>query len=290
MSWRTVVVSKRCKLDFKMNYMVIRGEETTRIFLDEIALVIIENPAVAITGCLLEALAAKKIKVIFCNSKRSPYGEPLTYYGSFDCPKKQRMQIAWGSEIKDYIWKLVIQEKILNQARLLCDSGMQKEGLMLEGYAEAVEPGDLSNREGHAAKVYFNALFGMEFKRSDDSLPINALLDYGYSILLSAFNRAVCSNGYSTIFGIHHDNVHNCYNLSSDLMEPYRSLVDRCVKEKKLEVLDKDSKYAIVNILNSTVNIRNSNQTVLNSIEIYVKSVFNALNTGDIEDIMFYNL
>lgn len=60
MSWRTVVISKRCKLDFNMGYMVIRGEETNRIFVDEIAMLIIENPAVSMTGCLLSELTDKK--------------------------------------------------------------------------------------------------------------------------------------------------------------------------------------------------------------------------------------
>lgn len=60
MSWRTVVISKRCKLDYSMGYMVIRGEETNRIFLDEIALLIIENPAVSMTGYLLSELTNKK--------------------------------------------------------------------------------------------------------------------------------------------------------------------------------------------------------------------------------------
>ena len=64
MSWRIVVISKRCKLDLKMGYMVVRSEETKRIYLDEISMVIIENIAVSITGCLLAELNARKIKVI----------------------------------------------------------------------------------------------------------------------------------------------------------------------------------------------------------------------------------
>ena len=55
MSWRTVIITTRCKLDLKMGYKVIRGEDTKRIFLDEIAVLLIENPAVSFTGCLLEA-------------------------------------------------------------------------------------------------------------------------------------------------------------------------------------------------------------------------------------------
>lgn len=74
MSWRTVVISSRCKLDLKMGYMVVRGEEVSRIYLDEIAILLIENPAVAMTGCLLSELVERKIKVIFCDSKRTPAG------------------------------------------------------------------------------------------------------------------------------------------------------------------------------------------------------------------------
>lgn len=84
MSWRTVIVSTRCKLDLKLGYMVIRGEETKRIFLDEVALILIENPAVSLTGCLLEALTERKIRVIFCDSKRSPMAELVPHHGSQD--------------------------------------------------------------------------------------------------------------------------------------------------------------------------------------------------------------
>ena len=50
MSWRVVVISNRCKLDYSMNYMVIRGEDTKRLLLDEIALLILENNAISMTG------------------------------------------------------------------------------------------------------------------------------------------------------------------------------------------------------------------------------------------------
>ena len=90
MSWRTVVISNRCKLDTKMGYMVIRGEDTSRIFLDEIAIVMIENPAVSLTGCLLEALNERKIRVVFCGAKRSPIAELVPYYGSVDSSGKIR--------------------------------------------------------------------------------------------------------------------------------------------------------------------------------------------------------
>ena len=82
MSWRTVVITTRCKLDFKMGYMVVRGEEK-KIFVDEIAILLIENPAVSLTGCLLEALVEKKIRVIFCDAKRTPNAELVPYYNAY---------------------------------------------------------------------------------------------------------------------------------------------------------------------------------------------------------------
>ena len=95
MSWRTVVITSRCKLDYKMGFMVVRAEKTKKIFLDEIAVLLIENPAVSLTGCLLEALTTKKIRVIFCDTKRNPNAELVPYYMilRFFCWKAHLFQI-----------------------------------------------------------------------------------------------------------------------------------------------------------------------------------------------------
>ena len=49
MSWRVVVIESQSKLDYKMGYLVVRGLETKRVLLDEIAVLLIENPAVSMT-------------------------------------------------------------------------------------------------------------------------------------------------------------------------------------------------------------------------------------------------
>ena len=56
MSWRTVIIASQAKLDYKMGFLVVRGEEIKRIVIDEITTLLIENPAVSLTGCLIEAL------------------------------------------------------------------------------------------------------------------------------------------------------------------------------------------------------------------------------------------
>lgn len=289
MSWRTVVITTRCKLDLKMGYMVIRGEETRRIFLDEIALLLIENPAVSLTGCLLEALVEHKVRVIFCDSKHSPLAELTPYYGAHDSSRKVRTQVGWEDELKGVIWAEIIAEKIRKQAELLEEHDHLREAALLRSYLGDIAAYDVTNREGHAAKVYFNALFGMEFTRSAECVT-NAALNYGYGLLLSAFNREITCCGYLTQLGLFHGNMFNPYNLSSDLMEPFRILVDRVVAQQRFQSFGGAEKHALWALLNDTVTIRATRQTVLNAIGIYVHSVFDALNDRDPAAICFYSL
>lgn len=287
MSWRTVVISSRCKLDTKMGYLVVRGEETHRIFLDEIAILLIENPAVSLTGCLLEELVERKVRVIFCDSHRSPMAELAPHHGSHDSARKIRQQLCWREPVKGAVWSAVVAEKIAQQAKLLAEQHKRREALLLEAYLTQIELHDATNREGHAAKVYFNALFGSDFVRHADDA-VNAALNYGYTLLLSSFNREIAACGYLTQLGLHHDNVFNHFNLSSDLMEPFRILIDRRVLSLKFDALDKDVRLALVNVLNEQVVIRSSMQTVSNAIRIYTKSVFDALNEENVSLLEFY--
>lgn len=289
MSWRTVVISSRCKLDTKMGYMVVRGEDVFRIFLDEIAVVIIENPAVAMTGCLLSELMERKIKVIFCDRKHMPQGELVPYYGSHDSSRKLRTQIAWQDTVKGIVWGYVIADKIRQQARFLRELGYIQEAILLDDYIGQIEFQDATNREGHAAKVYFNAVFGMDFSRRSDH-PINASLNYGYSILLSAFNREIAACGYAAQLGLHHGNVFNQFNLSSDLMEPFRILVDRKVYHENMQELNTESKRKLANVLNEQVIIGGTKQTVMAAIGIYVRSIFDALTEREPHKIKFYEV
>lgn len=289
MSWRTVVISSRCKLDCKMGFMVVRGEETKKVFLDDIAVVIIENPAVALTGCLLEALAEKKIRVIFCDSKRNPQSELVPYYGCYDSTRKIKAQTEWGDSVKGAVWAEIVSEKIRKQAEFLLELNCTKEAALLGSYLPQVEFHDATNREAHAAKVYFNALFGMDFSRSEENVT-NAALNYGYGIVLSAFNREIVSEGYLTQLGIFHDNMFNHYNLSCDLMEPFRIIVDRAVKRYDFQSFSSEEKHLMVDILNNKVTIKRTEQTVLNAIKIYCRSIFEAMNSSDISAISFYGV
>lgn len=286
MSWRTVIISSRCKLDYKMGYLVVREEEVRRIFLEEIAVLMIENPAISLTGCLLEALTEKKVKVIFCDSEHNPQTELVPLHGSHNSSERIRKQIQWTADAKALVWQRIIQEKIRRQASLLSQRKQTREAELLLSYIEQVQPADATNREGHAAKVYFNALFGMKFTRGADT-PVNAALNYGYSILLSVVNREVALNGYLTQIGIFHDNMYNHFNLSCDLMEPFRFLIDSHVCAHPPEQFTAEQKHELWRLFHQTVSIHYTDQTVLNAIRIYCRSVFDALNRNDASLIYF---
>lgn len=155
MSWRTVVISSRCKLDMSLGYLQVRREDVTRIHLSEIGTLIVESTAVSMTAALMVELSRRKVKIIFCDEQRNPAAEVMPCYGSYDASGKLRSQIAWPKERKNLLWGTIIREKIRKQQAMLLYAHEAERAQMLEAYAEHVEGADASNREGHAAKVYF---------------------------------------------------------------------------------------------------------------------------------------
>lgn len=288
MSWRTIVITGSAKLDYQLGYLVVRKEKITKIHLNEIAVLMIDSTAVSITTALISELLKQKVKIIFCNEKRNPCGEVLPYYGSHDTSAKIRAQMAWSEDNKKKIWTAVVEEKIRKQASLLQKLD-KREYLLLERYISELLYGDESNREGHAAKVYFNALFGADFNRNSDN-PQNAALNYGYTILVSSFTKEICANGYLTQIGMFHDNMFNPFNLASDMMEPFRVLIDRAVHKMCMQQFGTEEKIALVDLLNSMVVIAGRSEYVSNAIKIYCKSIFDALNENDVSLIKFYEL
>lgn len=286
MSWRTVVISKNAKLDYQLGYLVVRNQDVVKIHINEIAVLIIETTSVSLTAALLCELTKKKVKIIFCDEKRNPSSELIPYYGSHDTSMKVRKQIAWSEDIKTAVWTEIVTEKIRKQAENL-EHWNQGESELLYEYISQMEFGDATNRDGHAAKVYFNALFGMDFTRTAEN-SINAALNYGYSLLLSTCTREITINGYITQLGLFHDNMFNPFNLASDLMEPFRPLVDNLIKQMAPEKFEHDEKMEVVKLLQKEIILAGRKEYLSNAMKLYCRSVFDALNDGDISLIKFY--
>lgn len=282
MSFRTIVVANKAKLNYKNNYLVVKKEDDeSYIHISEIDTVIVDSIAVSITSYLLLELINNKINVIFCDEKRNPYASIVPYYGSYNTSKKVMLQVKWTKELKNNMWQKIIENKILNQGTTLFKT-KSKNSEMLIKYSKEVVSGDKTNREGHAAKVYFNSLFGKTFSRNQPN-DINAALNYGYAILLSAVNKEILVNGYITQLGINHKNDYNYYNLTCDLIEPLRVIIDEFVFYNQERLFDKKYKMDLVNILNHKFDYCGKQLFLSDLIKLYVKNIFNCMEEKNVE-------
>ena len=235
MGSKTVIITRRAKLEYSLGSILVRdADETKSVLIDDISILIIENQGIAITGVLLSELVKQKVKVIFCDEKHNPLFECMPYYGAGNTSLRVRSQVKWSDEDKNAVWDRIIALKISHQAKVLEAFDKENANKLLLSYIDEIKNGDETNREGHAAKVYFNSLFGAGFSRRDDT-PLNAKLNYGYSLLLSMCAREITALGFITQLGIHHDNSENSFNFACDMMEPFRPIVDSIVNRKFLE-------------------------------------------------------
>ena len=160
---------------------------------------------------------------------------------------------------------------------------------LLDLYLSELELNDRSNREGLSAKVYFNALFGKDFNRREDN-DINASLNYGYALILSAVNKEIIANGYITQIGIKHRNDFNDFDLSSDIMEPFRPLIDEIVYNSLPVVFDSEMRTKLLNIFNSTVTIDSNEYYLSSAISKFVSDVLKNLGNGTSEKVEFIRI
>lgn len=251
---RTLVFSSPMILSLKNLQLVVAykdsPDEKRTIPIEDVGVVLLENQQTGITLPLLNALAESEVQVIICNSK----GMPSAMIQSMNSNNLQgetlRNQIASGEVLKKQLWKQVVEAKIKNQASLLNSVG--EDGNVLKPFYSNVRSGDVDNREGIAARIYFQHLFGDSFIRDRDEQGINALLNYGYSILRAATCRAIVSSGLLPAIGIYHHNRSNAYPLADDLMEPFRPFVDGVVYDlamhSKTELI-KEVKAELISVL-----------------------------------------
>lgn len=285
MTWRTVVLAKNSKISLRLNHLVVTNDSVTTIPLSEIGQVVIDNPNILMTGHILNALSQYKITTIICNEKHIPFSHINLIYGHFRQVKVMKEQLNWQPIHKANLWQHIVQHKIKNQQAILNDI-YQKDFNKFDKYIEDVELNDDTNREGHAAKVYFNELFGKGFIRGSDT-PINWALNYGYSLLMSVFTKVIVTRGLLSELGIHHHSQYNHFNLTSDFMEVYRPIVDMIVKKTIHDEFGPMEKQSLLDIFNYKVMIRKKKQYLTNSIEIYIDSLIEYLNNGKVDKLSF---
>lgn len=249
--------------------IVQTNDGINQIPVDDISLLLISTTQAVITTALISELSKKNVKIVFTDEAREPISEIYGYYPANRTAQLLREQVNWDLQLQQILWTKLVANKIINQINVLNLLDHSTDELVLE--LEKLELNDLTNREAVVSHKYFPLLFESGFTRRDGSV-INAALNYGYSILLSAVNQEIVANGYVTYLGIHHDSEENQFNLASDLMEPFRPVVDCWVANQKFNQLTPDIKYGLVELLSLELKYNGKKTILRNAITDHVRN------------------
>lgn len=248
---RTLAFTNPYHLSLKNRQMIIRdkGDSGTcaSVPVEDIGYVILENQEISITMPLLNALADNNAAVIVCSDRFMPNAMLMNLDANSTQGESFRAQLSAKEPLKKNIWKQIVEAKIRNQAALLHKLG--KDGDVLKPYYKNVKSGDSDNREGVAAKLYWDELFDGQFMRFRTGPSPNEMLNYGYTVLRAAVARSLTGSGLLPAIGIFHRNRYNAFPLADDVMEPYRPFVDEIVFHLYANGEDSLNKYSKSEIL-----------------------------------------
>lgn len=229
---RIVEVSNPSYLHLKNKQLLIEqdNEQVAQIPIEDIGVLILEHSAICLTQPLIIQCQKNNVAIIFCDEKHLPYSTILPISEGNNLHQKiLKQQIGITDPVRKNLWKQIIQQKIKNQASTL--KQFEKPFARLDKLADEVKSGDITNCEGIAAQYYWKALFGKDFLRDQNADGINAILNYGYSIIRAMIARSIVASGLHPAIGLFHHNQYNGLCLADDLMEPFRPWVDSIAYE-----------------------------------------------------------
>lgn len=199
-------------------------KELGQVPLDDIAAVIANAHGLSYTNNLLVALAERCAPFVLCAANHNAVGMVLPIDGNFQQAKRFDAQIAVKQPLIKRLWAEIVRSKLQQQAAALEAVGAPF--VPLSALVRKVRSGDPDNIEAQGARRYWGLLFGVDFRRDQQATGLNAMLNYGYTVLRAATARAVVATGLHPTIGLHHSNEGNAMRLVDDLMEPFRPMID----------------------------------------------------------------
>jgi CRISPR-associated protein Cas1 len=281
MGWRTIFIANPARLSCCHSRLLIsQGTEKMDIPLEDIEVIVVETRQATLTSYLLSELACRGIVLFFCDQQHNPCGVSLSFHQHHRSLKVLRTQVGLSAPFQKNCWRLVVTQKLLNQAACL-DILDLSGGDELRSLAKQVRSGDPDNRESVGARHYFASLMPRSARTA--ATPLNAFLNYGYAILRGAIARALTAHGLQPALGIHHKNELNAFNLADDFLEPFRPLSDLWVmtNARNEPFISPGHKHALVGLLSLQIQIKGDRETVLRAMEITAYSFVAACENKD---------
>lgn len=275
---RVLCFENPARLSLKLAQMVVDREGDMRtVPIEDVGVVILDHKQITITHALIDALLANNVAIVTSNDKHMPVGLMLPLDGNTLQSERFRAQIDASEPLKKQMWQQTIVAKILGQAHILGEQGIEHTNML--AWAKTVRSGDADNLEARAAAYYWRNMFEKDtFIRDPQGLPPNNLLNYGYSIVRAMMARALVGAGLLPTFGIHHHSRYDAYCLADDIMEPYRPFVDRVVLDMweqgdiTSDILQ-GQKRQLLNITTMDVSINGHRSPMMLAIQTTAQSV-----------------
>src|ERR1700741_1072392 len=163
---------------------IVEGEtKTASVPVEDIGIIVIDNPQVTLTSGLIQLLQDKNVGLITCDHKHMPQSMLLPIEGNSIQQERYDDQLAASEPLKKQLWQQTVIQKIKNQAGNLNNLLLKSDYLI--PLHKNVKSGDSEICEATAAVYYWQTIFRHVngFNRFAEGPPPNNFLNYGYAIL-----------------------------------------------------------------------------------------------------------
>ena len=281
MLYRSIYIGNPAHLKLKDKQLKITDPSTQTVKgsvpIEDLGLLMLDHYQITVSHQLLQELMKNNVVLISCDEKHLPLGAMLPFSGNTQYSERVKTQLEVSEPLKKQLWKQTIECKIQNQAKVLEHLGKYADPMY--DYLKEVKSGDTTNMEGIAAQHYWKYLIDYDFLRDRFGEYPNQFFNFGYGVLLSIVARALVDTGLLLVLGIFHRNKYNPYCLASDIMEPYRPIVDLLVMEwltthPEVEELNKESKAHILQMATRDVQIEKNIHPLIVAVKNTTSSLY----------------
>ena len=296
MLYRSIYIGNPAYLKLKDKQLKVTNPETKEekgsVPIEDIGLVMLDHYQITLSHQLIQELMKNNVILISCDERHLPLAGMLPFSGNTLFSERVKAQIEASEPLKKQLWKQTIECKILNQLKVLEQLG--KYATPMYEYLKNVKSGDTTNMEGIAAQHYWKHLIEGDFLRDRFGDGPNPFFNFGYGVLLSIIARALVDTGLLLVLGIFHRNKYNPYCLASEIMEPYRPIVDLLVMKwlqlhPEKQSLDKESKTFLLQIATQDVNIEKLVRPLMVGVKMTASSLLKCY-TGEKRQISYPEL
>lgn len=264
--WWPVVIKRTLEISRESAHITVRndqlllqrdGKTVGHAPCEDLGVVVVDHPQTTYSHAALAKLADCGAVLVICGRDHLPSAVLLPLADHSLVVSRLADQVAAPRPLRKQLWRQLVSAKIKAQARNLPQGSVGRTRLL--ALAREVRSGDPENSEAQAARVYWANWLGDPGFRRDPALgDANKFLNYGYAIVRATLARAIVSSGLQPGLGLHHSNRSNAFCLADDLIEPFRPMVDRRVREMiraGFEELDQPAKAELLKLLTQPLRL-----------------------------------